>query len=248
MAGERLTHVRTIFGQGGINMARNKRLLAGGSFATAILAAALLVLSVQTVNAQSAGSDSNASQAQNQPASQTANTSATKPNLAGTWTLNQKQSDDPRQKMQDAMNANANQNGSSDTNPGRTGGRRGRGGRGGMMMRQFSQLTITQTDKGLNVAGTTGRLIATTEPQANDQNSDDNGGGMRRMRPAEAKWQGSQLVATSDMFGGTTTRTFELSPDGKQLYMTTKMENQRFSQPVTYRFVYDAGKAADNSQ
>lgn len=235
---------------GGINMARNKRLL-GWSFATAMLTAALLVLSVQTVKAQSAGSDSSANQAQSQ-ASQTANTSAAKPNLAGTWTLNQKQSDDPRQKMQEAMNANGNQNGSSDTNPGRTGGRRGRGGRGGgMMMRQFSQLTISQTDKGLNVAGATGRLIATTEPQSNDQNAQDNqdnGGGMMRMRPAEAKWQGSQLVATSDMFGSTITRTFELSPDGKQLYMTTKIESQRFSQPVSYRFVYDAGKPGDNSQ
>ena len=119
------------------------------------------------------------------------------------------------------------------------------------MTRQFSQLTVTQTDKGLNVAGATGRLIATTEPQSNDQNAQDdqdNGGGMMRMRPAEAKWQGSQLVATSDMFGSTITRTFELSPDGKQLYLTTKIESQRFSQPVSYRFVYDAGKSGDSSQ
>lgn len=232
-------------------MARNKRLLGWGSFATAMLTGALLVLSVQTVKAQSAGSDSSANRAQSQDASQTANTSTAKPNLVGTWTFNQKQSDDPRQKMQEAMNANGNQSGSSDTNPGRTGRRRGRGGRGGgMMMRQFSQLTITQTDKGLNVAGATGRLIATTEPQSNDQNAQDNqdnGGGMMRMRPAEAKWQGGQLVATSDMFGNTITRTFELSPDGKQLYMTTKMESQRFSQPVSYRFVYDAGKSGDSS-
>ncbi|MGH9733865.1 MAG: hypothetical protein ACRD8A_04670 [Candidatus Acidiferrales bacterium] len=228
-------------------MARNKKLLGWGSLATT-LTAALFVLSVQAVKAQPASTDSSASQAQSQDASQAANTSAARPNLAGTWTLNQKQSDDPRQKMQEAMKANANQNGSDDTNPGRTGRRRGRGGRGGMMMRQFSQLTITQTDKGLNVTGATGRLIATTEAQSNDQNADDNDGGMRRMRPAEAKWQGSQLVATSDMFGGAITRTFELSPDGKQLYMTTKMENQRLSQPVIYRFVYDAGKSSDNSQ
>ena len=67
------------------------------------------------------------------------------------------------------------------------------------------------------------------------------------MQPAEAKWQGSQLIATRDMFGGTITRTFELSPDGKQLFMTTKMENQRFSQPVTYRLVYDPAKS-DNSK
>lgn len=225
-------------------MARNKRLLGCAAFATATLTAALLLMSVQTAKAQSASSDSRANQ------TQTATSSTAKPSLAGTWTLNQKQSDDPRQKMQEAMNANGNQ-ADSGGGSGRMGGRRGRGGQGGMM-RQFSQLTITQTDKGLNVAGTTGRLIATTEPQSSDQNAQDNqdnsGGGMMRMQPAQAKWQGNQLVATSEMFGGTTTRTFELSPDGKQLYMTTKMENQRFSQPVTYRFVYDPAKSGNNSQ
>ncbi|HTU33203.1 MAG TPA: hypothetical protein VMF66_05315 [Candidatus Acidoferrum sp.] len=234
-------------------MSGNQRLLGCASFAATALTAALLVLSVQTTRAQSASNNSSASQAQSQDASKTANTSAAKPNLAGTWTLNQKQSDDPRQKMQEAMNANGDQ-GDSGGGGGRMGGRRGRGGQGGgMMMRQFSQLTITQTDKGLNVTGATGRLVATTEPQSSDQNAQDNqdnggGRGMMRMQPAQAKWQGSQLVATSDMFGGTTTRTFELSPDGKQLYMTTKIENQRFSQPVTYRFVYDPGKSGDNSQ
>ncbi len=224
-------------------MAQYTKLVSGAAIAAGVLAAALLVLPGQTARAQSANDSAN----QQAQAQQTA-TSAANPNLAGTWTLNQKQSDDPREKMREAMNSNGNQDSGAAT-PGRTGRRSGRGpgGRGGMM-RQYSQLTITQTDKGVNVAGATGRLIATTEPPSNDQSSDDNGGGMMRMQPAQAKWQGAHLVATRDMFGGTITRTFELSPDGKQLYMTTKIENQRFSQPVTYRFVYDPGKSGDNSQ
>lgn len=233
-------------------MARILKLTCAG-FAAITLATALLFMPGQTAKAQSPSDNSTANQtSQSQNAPQAANGSAAKPNLVGTWTLNQKESDDPRAKMQEAMNANGDQGGSGATNPGRMGGRRGRGpgGGGGGMMRQFSQLTITQTGKGLNVAGEGGRLIATTEPQSNSdqnaQNNQDNGGGMMRMQPAEAKWQGNQLIASRDMFGGTITRTFELSPDGKQLYMTTKMENQRFSQPVTYRFVYDPGKA-DNS-
>lgn len=230
-------------------MARNLKLGCAG-FAALTLATALLILPGQTAKAQSAGDASSANQtAQSQNGSQAANSSAAKPDLVGTWTLNQKASDDPRAKMQQAMNDGQADSGAA--NPGRTGGRRGRGpgAGGGGMMRQFSQLTITQTDKGLNVAGATGRLIATTEPQSNsDQSAQDNdGGGMMRMQPAEAKWQGSQLIATRDMFGGTITRTFELSPDGKQLFMTTKMENQRFSQPVTYRLVYDPAKS-DNSK
>jgi hypothetical protein len=45
------------------------------------------------------------------------------------------------------------------------------------------------------------------------------------------------------MRGGNTTRTYEFSPDGKQLRVTTRMENPRFNQPVTIRFVYDGVKA-----
>lgn len=216
------------------------------AFAALALGSALLVLPGQTAKAQSANDNAVASQAATgQNASQTANAPAAKPSLAGTWTLNEKESDDPRAKMREAMNANGGQADSGAANPGRMGGRRGRGpgAGGGGMMRQFSQLTITQTDKGVNVNGATGALIATTEPQSNDQAAQDNGGGMMRMPPAEAKWQGNQLVATRDMFGGTITRTFELSPDGKQLYMTTRMENERFSKPVTYRLVYDAAKS-----
>lgn len=224
-------------------MARNLK-LGCVAFAALALSTALVILPGQTAKAQSASDNAAANQtAADQNASQAANASAAKPSLAGTWTLNEKQSDDPRAKMQEAMNGNGGQADSGAANPGRTGGRRGRGGAGGGMMRQFSQLTITQTDKGVNVNGATGALIATTEPQSNDQGAQDNGGGMMRMPPAEAKWQGNQLVATRDMFGGTITRTFELSPDGKQLYMTTKMENPRFSKPVTYRLVYDAAKS-----
>jgi hypothetical protein len=242
--------------QEGKNMTRNTRVL-GAGFVTAILAAAVLILPAHAAKAQSANTSSTGNQAQSQDTSQGTSTPALKPNLAGTWNLNEKQSDDPREKMREAMNANGDQDDSGATNPGRTGRRPGRGptGRGGMM-RQFSQLAITQTGKGVNVTGATGRLIATSEPQSNsDQsaqdnpNAQDNGGGrMMRMPPAAAKWQGNQLVATSNGFGGTITRTFELSPDGKQLYMTTKIENERFSQPVTYRFVYDPAKSDNKSQ
>jgi hypothetical protein len=58
--------------------------------------------------------------------------------------------------------------------------------------------------------------------------------------PPAAQWQGSQLVAvTPGRRQGSTTRTYELSPDGKQLYVTTKIDNPRFTKPVTFRLVYD---------
>jgi hypothetical protein len=59
--------------------------------------------------------------------------------------------------------------------------------------------------------------------------------------PPAAQWQGAQLVSVTQgrREGVSTTRTYELSPDGKQLYVTTKIENPRFKNPVTYRLVYD---------
>ena len=57
---------------------------------------------------------------------------------------------------------------------------------------------------------------------------------------SNAQWNGSQFVAvTPGRRQGSTTRTYELSPDGRQLYVTTKIENPRFQNPVTFRLVYD---------
>ena len=232
-------------------MAQNG-LLSRASMGGTILAGAFLLLAAQGTKAQPPNRLPLANEAaQSQEAApQAAAPSTAKPNLAGTWKLNEQQSDNPREKMREAMNANGNQGDSGAMMRGRMGRRPGRGpgGRGGML-RQFSQLTIEQSDKGVNVTGATGRLIATSEPPSKqDHNAQDNGGMIMRMPPATAKWQGNQLVATSQGFGGgAITRTFELSPDGKQLYVTTKIENERFSQPVTFRFVYDPGKPESNS-
>jgi hypothetical protein len=216
----------------------------------AALTAAFVVLPGTVAKAQSTGSSAGDKTATQSTAPQPAATSTAQPNLAGTWKLNEKQSDDPREKMREAMQANSSEGGGGGgMMRGGRGRRPGRGGGG--MMAEFAQLTIDQSDKGVKVMGSSGRVIATSESQPkNDQNAQDNGGGMMmRFPPAEAKWQGNQLVATSQGFGGgTTTRTFELSPDGKQLYVTTKIENRRFSQPVTYKLVYEPGKNGSNSQ
>jgi hypothetical protein len=44
---------------------------------------------------------------------------------------------------------------------------------------------------------------------------------------------------------GSTTRTYELSPDGRQLFVTTKIDNPRFDSPVTFRLVYDPAQASE---
>lgn len=185
-----------------------------------------------------------------QPASQAATSQAAKPSLAGTWKLNKDQSDDPRQKMQQAMGNSGENQGEGNGNRGEGRPGRGPGGPGGMM-NEFSRLTITQLDANVKITGASGHLVATTTPpdSAAEPKSDSNasnGEGQRgeRRTPPVAQWHDNQLVANGRGFGGgTTTRTFELSPDGKQLYVTTKITSERFSQPVTYRLVYDSDKS-----
>jgi hypothetical protein len=176
------------------------------------------------------------------------------PSLAGTWALNKDQSDDPREKMREAMGNSGGQGGGNGGGyGGGNGGGMGRGGGGGMggrrgqgrgaggEMNEFSQLSIDQTASSAKVTGSSGRVLALySSGGASKSNSSDSGNSEEENAPAAAQWQGSQLVAvTQGRRGGSTTRTYELSPDGKQLYVTTKMDNPRFQQPVTYRLVYD---------
>jgi hypothetical protein len=126
------------------------------------------------------------------------------------------------------------------------GGGRGRG-QGGGMINEMLQLTIEQTDSTAKVSGASGRVLGLYS--STDQgNAKPSGSDAERSAPPTAQWQGNQLVVVQEgMGGGTTTRTYELSPDGKQLYVTTKMESERFKRPVTFRFVYDAVKRDESS-
>jgi hypothetical protein len=129
-------------------------------------------------------------------------------------------------------------------------GRQGQS-QGGDMMKDFSQLTITQTSSMAKVTGESGRVLAlyssadqsATQPANNDSNKPDNS--TQNEDSAAAQWQQDQLVVTTQTRRGPTTRSYGLSPDGKQLYVTTRIENQRLSQPVTIRFVYDPAKSSE---
>ena len=55
-----------------------------------------------------------------------------------------------------------------------------------------------------------------------------------------AKWDGNRLVTEEKSpRGGKMSRTFELSPDGRQLYETLRMDSGRSNRPIDARFVYD---------
>ncbi len=143
------------------------------------------------------------------------------------------------------------------------GGRRGGQHGSGRGMNNLSQLTIEQTASSAKVTGESGDVLAlysasesapanssaatSSSPSAN---SSTNGSGSSSSdsdtasAPPAAQWQGTQLVAvTPGRRQGSTTRTYELSPDGKQLYVTTKIDNPRFKKPVTFRLVYDPAQS-----
>lgn len=193
---------------------------------------------------------------------------AGKPNLAGTWALNADQSDNPMEKMREAreesgdaggggrgmgggmgggggMGSGGGMGGGGGQGGGGFGGRRGGqngdnaqngGGRGA---RPMAQLVIEQTPTSAKVSDANGRVVAEyiADPNAAQSTST---GANTDTNAAPAKWQDTKLVSTVNMpNGGTTTRSYEMSPDNKQLIVTTTMENKRFKNPVTIKQVYD---------
>jgi len=141
---------------------------------------------------------------------------------------------------------NGGQNGGGPPNGGdgdQQGEQQGGGGRRQGGMRGMPQLVIEQTATSAKVSDASGRVLAlyAASPeagtaQAPSENSSSNDA---NTTPA-AQWQDNKLVASQQMRnGGTVTRTYEMSPDNKQLIVTTKVENKRFKEPVTFRQVYD---------
>jgi hypothetical protein len=162
------------------------------------------------------------------------------PKLAGHWQLNKDQSDDVRQKMQAAR---GDSGGGQGGGGGR--GRNGEGrGQGGGMMDDLQLLTINQNGTNVKVTGKSGRVLA---QYPNDAGAEKNAGGEgESQRTTTSQWQNGQLTVVTQSPRGKSTRTYSLSPDGKQLYVTIKMENERLKEPLTYRLVYDPASAASN--
>ena len=103
-----------------------------------------------------------------------------------------------------------------------------------------SQSASTASDGSAGAQTGGGSASSSTSSSSVASSSDPYGQGDGASTTPAAQWKGSQLVAvTPGRKQGQTTRTYELSPDGKQLYVTTKIENPRLKNPVTFRLVYD---------
>jgi hypothetical protein len=183
--------------------------------------------------------------------------------FAGVWKLNRDQSDDPRQKLEQASGSGGGWGqgpgggwggwgGGGGGVPGTGRGGWNRGGRpipedGVADMADFSQLTIEQSDTSAKVSGATGRVLAQYSAENGGEKATGKKSKNGAKEPPVAQWQGDRLVTTTNApRGGRITRTYELSNDRRQLYLTTRLESPRFDQPVNIRFVYDAARSNTN--
>ncbi len=145
------------------------------------------------------------------------------------------------------------------------------GGRGGSSQTQdtsgatnnLSELTIKQTARITQVSNDAGDLIADYQAPASDSsakssdnsssNSDssstkssDNSSKSSSKQKPPVRWEDDEFIAVEQgRNNNKITRTFELSSDGTQLYLTTKIENPRYKQPVTIHYVYDPAPAGE---
>jgi hypothetical protein len=179
-------------------------------------------------------------------------------NMFGAWRLNRDESDDPRQKVQQAHdNSGQNRGGNSRVGIGGwPGGGMGGGGMGGnrrpqadndadrAAMQDFftpdQRLSLSQKmdkDPEIDVTGDQDRKRALFTDGRKLDNPKDTGNSYQQIA---AHWDGNKLV--TDETGpkkAKISRTYELSPDGLQLWQTIHATDSKGNKPMTVRFVYE---------
>lgn len=206
-----------------------------------------------------------------------------KENLIGSWKINPDESDDAREKIEQARTRNSGNNpnagGGNNPYPGNGGGngpygRPGNGspypgggspypGNGGGngpygrrsgtgnntnyedrqqlqdLIEPATMLTFTQKEGEVDVSDDQGRKRVYFTDSRKPQKSKD-----EKYQEASASWQGARLVAEEKgPHGGRITRSYELTPDGKQLNESVRLDNTHTGL-VTVRYVYDVTSSA----
>jgi hypothetical protein len=186
------------------------------------------------------------------------------PSFNGVWERNPDESDDPREKLQEAVGG---QKGGKDGQGGGFGGRGGRppsgmggmGGRGGSgrsgemqamretmrdAMEAAQTLELTLSDGELRVIDGSERVrIYYLDGEKHKRET---AGGVALETVSERK--GDQIVIEEKADkGAKITRTFALAPDGSVMVVTVRLENKRLKEPVVIRSVYDPLRDSETS-
>jgi hypothetical protein len=204
-----------------------------------------------------------------------------KENLVGAWKINPDESDDARQKINQAENKNSGGGSGGGNNPNSTGGGNspypGNGGNGPYgrpgsnspypgngggnsggngpygrrsgttngttyedrqqlqdLIEPATSLAFTQKEGEVDVTDDQGRKrIYLTDSRRPQKSKDEN------YHEAAAHWEGARLIVEEKgPHGGRITRTYELSPDGKQLDESVRLDSAHLGL-ITVRYVFD---------
>lgn len=171
-------------------------------------------------------------------------------NFAGTWKKNVDQSDDPQKKFEKMMKDKEKDSSDSHHHQGgprpdsRMGQHMGEEHRdsdehGGGPMHFPDQLTIEYNKPELKLSGDKGwdRTLYTDGRKSEKEINTPRGKGNLI---TTANWEGDQLKVTNQgPGGGKFETTYELAPDGKQLFVQIRMQPMFSDEPITIRYVYD---------
>lgn len=186
--------------------------------------------------------------------------------LEGSWKINRDDSDDGRRKVQGANRTNTNNNPDPNSYPGGypgggypggppiggypfpgSGGPYG-GNRGNReaqniednpkmqeLIRPPDSLSFDLKDSEVDVTDDqVHTLVFYTDGRPLQKTTNNN------RQEIAAHWNGGQLVSDEKSpLGGKMSRTFELSPDGRQFYETLHIDNGKSKSPLYIRYVYD---------
>jgi hypothetical protein len=182
-------------------------------------------------------------------------------NFAGTWKKNVDQSDDPQKKfekmMEERKSSDSHQHNYPHGDPRMGGGQRmGAGEQGehhdsegpGGFIRFPDQLTIEYNKPELKLNGDKGwQRTFYTDGRKSEREVNTPRGKINLI--TIATWEGDQLkVETQGPGGGKTLGTYELAPNGKQLFVQIRMQPMFSDQPITVRYVYDAVQGSAQTQ
>jgi hypothetical protein len=188
------------------------------------------------------------------------------PKLGGRWQFNKDQSDDAQQKTSEVQNTQRSSTNSGGGYPGGGGGggypgggggwpgggmgRGGMGRRGGQPNRASTVSSedwdrLAENPKFLRIDQQSKQVVVTDDsdrtqtfyPDGKKHDDKDVNG---KKVTTKTEWQGDMLVAETKLsHSSKLTQSFRLSDDGKQLYVTSRLENPSLQAPVSVRRVYD---------
>ena len=168
--------------------------------------------------------------------------------ILGAWKLNKDESDDMRNRSQDSRGSNGGGYGGRRGGGGWPGGGGGgrRGGYGGESVEQRQQMHELLSPPATMAFSATGAEVDLQDDHDRKRAFMTDGRKLKKSKDDHyqeiaAKWDGNRLITDEKSpRGGRMSRTFELSPDGRQLYENLHIEsNGGNNRSLDVHYVYD---------